>query len=446
MSALDLLARHDAASPVAIGRDRVIAAAELCAHVAAVADAMPEAREGDEVVVMCRDRHRFAVALIAAWRRGFAVALPPSAQPDAIDAVRRRGARTVIHDVDGVDRGIDVRSAPIVEAARARVGKEAFASIGPFDRDRVLAIVHTSGTTGTSLACAKTAGQLLGEAQVLVQSFEIARGVRVAAMVPPHHIYGLLFGVLVPLVAGGAYHRTTPLHPAEVAEVVRDGDVIVSVPAHLRALIASDAMPKPSRIFSSGAPLPPNVAEQLRLRFGWIVTEVFGSTETGGIAWRQSGGRGAWAPLPGVVVRAEDERLVLDSPFLSPSEPRPYRGADRVQLLEDGTFLHLGRADGVLKVGGVRVSIAEIEARLMAIEGVRDAAAIGVEVEGPRGVEVWAAVESDLSVSEIRRELVRWLAPVAVPRRIKVAGALPREPNGKVTRAALEALFTRRDR
>jgi acyl-coenzyme A synthetase/AMP-(fatty) acid ligase len=204
-------------------------------------------------------------------------------------------------------------------------------------------------------------------------------------------------------------------------------------------------MPRASRVFSSGAPLPPSVAEQLKLRFGWTITEVFGSTETGGIAWRESGGRGAWTPLAGVSVRADDdERLLLDSPFVSPSEARPYRGADRVQLLDDGTFLHLGRADGVLKVGAVRVSTLEVEARLMAIEGVRDAAAIGVPVDGPRGTEIWAAVAaSNISSGDIRRELLRWLAPVVMPRRIKIVEALPREPSGKLPRAALEALFGR---
>src|SRR5690606_24867425 len=146
--------------------------------------------------------------------------------------------------------------------------------------------------------------QLLGEARALVDTFGVREGSRVLAMVPPHHIYGLLFGVLVPLVSGGALYRHTPLMAPEVAAALAmDIDVLVTVPAHLRALgLAPERQPPVARIFSSSAPLVPEVAQKLRARFGWTVTEVFGSTETGGIGWRDSGGEGPWTPLPGVEV------------------------------------------------------------------------------------------------------------------------------------------------
>jgi 4-coumarate--CoA ligase (photoactive yellow protein activation family) len=445
VSELVLLGRHRADSPVAWARERVTTATELVGHVAAIAELLPEGAPGDEVVVMCRDRHRFAVAVLAAWQRGLVVALPPNPQPETMRKLRESArVRTVIHDVDG-GLGIDVRDAAVVAAARERAGRQAFAPFAPIPPDRPLATVYTSGSTGEHTRCPKTAGQLLGEAVVLRDAFGIAPGARLLAMVPPYHIYGLLFGVLLPLVGGAAGYRHTPLLAPEVSAVLREGvDVLVTVPAHLRALgLADEPQPAVARVFSSGAPLSPEVAIQVRARFGWTVTEVFGSSETGGIGWRDSGGEGPYRPLPGVRVDAGDgDALLVRSPFLHPGAPRPFVGADRVRAEADGRFSHLGRADGVLKIGGVRVALAEIERRLSAIDGVRDAAALAVEVGGARGHEVWAAVVApSLDARRVRDALRAWLAPVAMPRRLKLVDALPREPNGKLPRRALEALF-----
>lgn len=442
-----MLRAHGPDSPVAWGNGKVTTAAELVAHVEGFASLLDPAAPGEELVVMCRDRYRFAVCVLAAWRRGYAVALPPSPAPEAIRAIRQRpGVKTAIHDMDGVDKGIDVRAADVQSAARAQVGVVPFTVIPETPPERLLATVYTSGSTGEHTACPKTAGQLLGEARVLAQTFAPRDGARFVPMVPPHHIYGLLFGVLVPLVSGGSFHRHTPLHAAEVRALATHGiDVLVTVPAHLRGMLVAKEgeLPPVPRVFSSAAPLSPRIADKVRERFGWTITEVFGSSETGGIGWRDTGGKGPWRPLDGVRVSAgEDDRIVLRSPFLAPDVTQPYLGADRVRVGQDGSFEHLGRADGVHKVGGVRVSVAEVEQRLQAVDGVRDAAVLAVDVGGARDKELWAAVVGEgLTPARLRQALRRWLAPVAIPRRFKVLDALPRNDAGKLRRADLEALF-----
>jgi acyl-coenzyme A synthetase/AMP-(fatty) acid ligase len=276
----------------------------------------------------------------------------------------------------------------------------------------------------------------------------------VVATVPSHHIYGLLFAVLVPLVSGGSFLRETPLHAGVVRATLEEtrADVLVSVPAHLRALRILDPgqLPGLGRVFSSGAPLPAETARMLFQRFGLAVTEVLGSTETGGIASRVCGPElGAdvpvecpWMPLPHVRLDIDGEgRLLVDSPFLPPDGARPWRTADRVELLEQlgpGCFRHLGRVDGVVKIGGKRVSLAEIDRRLLQIPGVEDAASSVVDVDGARGQETVALVVAPgLSPEFVRAELRRWLDPVVVPRRIRLVDALPREANGKLPRKRL---------
>jgi len=183
------------------------------------------------------------------------------------------------------------------------------------------------------------------------------------------------------------------------------------------------------------------------------VTEVLGSSETGGIGHRtavwQSGQPSApFVALPGVrVSEGEGGRMQIESPFLDPSAPRPYVSADRIVVVDTSRFVHLGRADGVVKVGGTRVSLQEIEARLLAIPGVTDATVWAVQVGGARGHETRAVIAGKdasgqlLTIDALRKELLRWLEPVVLPRRMRVLDALPREPTGKLRRDVLEALF-----
>ena len=157
-------------------------------------------------------------------------------------------------------------------------------------------------------------------------------GPRVLATVPPHHLYGLLFGVLVPFMGGGSFVRTTPLHAETIAAQARShqANVLVSVPAHLHAVAAlpPDALPPLARIFSSGAPLDAGTAAAVTARAGRPVTEVLGSSETGGIAWRDSRRPdGAWAAVPG---RHRRRRIPTTTPcsLRSPFAGGRQRGAD----------------------------------------------------------------------------------------------------------------------
>jgi acyl-coenzyme A synthetase/AMP-(fatty) acid ligase len=438
---------------------------DLLDDVAAVARRLPRAaapesgNPGDaaggagapgELMVACSDRYLCAVALLAVWQSGGVAALPPNGRPETIDALcAARGMAAVLHDGGGRG-GLDVRG--LLDGPRtAPPAPLRFAVM------RTIVSVYTSGSTGEHLACRKTAGQILGEARLLVRLFNLGPKTRLLATVPPHHIYGLLFGLLVPFMGGGAFVRGAAHHAETIADLARRerANVLCSVPAHLHGLaaLAAGQLPGLARIFSSGAPLDQRTAADVAALTGTAVTEVLGSSETGGIAWRTGGGGPAWQPLPGVRVEADAGGMMLvESPFLSslaPSSPQAdapgdarHRGADRILPLGDGRFELLGRADGVVKIGGGRISIAEIERLLREIPGVSDAAVLQIDVDGPRQHELWAAVAAPgLSPAELRAALSRRLEPIALPRRFRIVAALPREENGKLVKARLQALF-----
>lgn len=458
MSGLVPLAHARPDAPVAVGEPGPRRAGELLRDARAVAARLPAAAPGSEVLVVCGDRYHVAAAVLGAWLKGHAVALPPNAQPEAVRSLAARpGVAALLHDADAAADAHDVRAWLGGQGDRD-MSQETWSEA--LDPGRAAATVYTSGSTGEHQPCPKTFGQLLGEARALAATFELGPGDVVLATVPPHHLYGLLFSVLAPLAAGAAFCRETPLHAETVAAAARrsGATALVSVPAHLRGMtvLARGDLPPLRRVFSSGAPLPRATALALAEGLGLAVTEVYGSSETGGIGWRVHGQvagdmseEPAWTPLPGVAVAAAaDGRLLLTSPFAPQDAPRPYRCEDRVELRAGGGFALRGRADGVVKIAGKRVALAEVEGRLLALAAIADAAVVATESAGARGQELVVAIvardqarEPAGLVAEVRRGLSQWFDPVVVPRRIKVVPALPREANGKLTRRRLAALL-----
>src|SRR5204863_7474244 len=133
--------------------------------------------------------------------------------------------------------------------------------------------------------------------------------------VPLSHFYGLVFGVLLPLRLGARIVSHEALLPVDIAAIVEreSVDLLISTPAHLRAMAAA-AMPRGLRVISSAARMPPDLHMRLATDHGWHVTDLLGSTETGVIATRHHP-MNAWTAVPGVKLSAPDDRLVVESPW-----------------------------------------------------------------------------------------------------------------------------------
>jgi 4-coumarate--CoA ligase (photoactive yellow protein activation family) len=427
-----LLARHAPHDELCFGGEGARDAGQFSAYARAIAAALPAHPPGARVVLACMDRYRFSAALAAAWLRGYVAELPANGQPGTVNALAHvAGVVALLHDRDGSE-GLDVR-------ALERPGERAALPLQlALEPEHAAVVAYTSGSTGQPGAHAKTLAQMLREPEAHLRGFALGEQ-RIVSAVPPFHIYGLLFGVLVPLLGGGSMSRHSPLQPAEVLRELEHARVLIAVPPHLAALAATEAArwPRLERVFSSAAPLPATVSHALAAR-GWTVTEILGSTETGGIAHR-SAPEAPWQPLLGVQIQVEDEALCVDAPWLWPRGP--VRTNDRVELVEGG-FRHLGRSDAVVKIGGRRVDLGDVETRLKRFPGVRDARVLAVESRRVRGTELWAVVESDdADVGSLKRELRAHVDPVALPRRFRIVRELPRSQTGKLVRSDLLALF-----
>ena len=402
----------------------------------------PEARW----LIRCEHPLAFAAALLAVLHAGRRAVLAPGPQPALLDVLRPAYDAVV---GDAATAELDVRRVAPLEL-----------DFRPLEARAARIDLYTSGSSGEPKRVEKSLHQLETEAQVLEATWGAALGrATVVATVPHHHIYGLLFRLIWPLAAARRFDAALCAEPDLLVQTLRrnGGDaVLVSSPAHLTRLpelidLAS-LRPLVRRIFSSGGPLPAATGAQYQRALGAPPTEVYGSTESGGIAWREQDGSEAsapWRAFAEMQIRIDaDGALCLRSPYL-PDDDWLTLG-DAAELEPDGRFRLKGRLDRVAKIEGKRVSLPELEQALREHPWVREAAVVPLEgAKQALGAVVIlreAAREPaarEALIGTLREFLAARFDRVLVPRLWRFVARLPSDERGKLTAARLRELFHR---
>lgn len=315
------------------------------------------------------------------------------------------------------------------------------------------AVLYTSGSSGAPEPVAKTFAQLDAE----LASLEQFRGAQVAGAVTSgsvshQHIYGLLFRLLWPLVSGRPFiARERDYWEELAADSARHPRLaFVTSPAHLNRFSPVSFASSPVAIFSSGAPLAAATAEHVSREIGSPIIEVYGSTETGGIAWREQVSNPLWQCLPGVSVDLEEESglLRVQSPHLP--GPEWFVTADIARMDAD-RFELLGRADRIAKVGGKRISLTAVEQLIRKHSWVHEVRVLVLPERGDRVAAVVVLTEDGRHFLQtngrkalngiLKQGLDHALERIAIPRYWRYPVGLPLNSQGKVTQVALQELF-----
>lgn len=404
---------------------------------------------GQAFALYLNDRIQFASALFGTWAAGKMVYLPGDTLPATCAHLRQ-----TVHGYLGEFASEWNAMMPAAQDEKAH--RDAFDRL---NGDFVGLVLFTSGSTGVPQAIPKKLSQLSREVATLETQFgELLGAVDVITTVSHQHIYGLLFNVLWPLMAGRAIQARSVSFPPELAAALAERDgLLVSSPAHLKRLPEHPAWAMTSNrlraVFSSGGPLSFDVARDAKRLLGLVPIEVYGSSETGGIAWRQQYTRidEAWTPMAGVTCRIDSEEGVLEvrSPHL-PDE-NWFRTADRALCLGDNRFLLKGRVDRIVKIEEKRISLTAIESELTISPMVDNARVIVMEGQRPRiAAFIVPSVIGRSKLAEVGRlvfnrllrdSLRQAIEPVGIPRVWRYLDALPTNAQGKTTHADLIALL-----
>ncbi|MBP1590021.1 MAG: acyl-CoA synthetase [Kiritimatiellae bacterium] len=323
---------------------------------------------------------------------------------------------------------------------------------------------RTSGSTGAPKSILRTEDSLQADARALLAAFPdlfAPPTPLVVATIDPDHMFGALWRIRLPALAGCPVAPGMPFSPeALVALAAPPPDatpaplLLVTTPSFLTILLrdapaCAALRPRLRAIVTSGGPLPEATAADSLSLLGISPLEIYGSTEAGSIAWRRQATAPNWTLLPDVTatVRPADSALVITSPW---AFARPWTMSDAATLLTPRTFRLGPRLDRTIKILEEPVSLPAVEAALAATDLVAEAAAI----PSPRAVpRIWAlavptpagrALLATAGAAALTRRLLAearaaapGLPPAALPRRIRYVPELPRNAQGKLPADAL---------
>jgi 4-coumarate--CoA ligase (photoactive yellow protein activation family) len=330
------------------------------------------------------------------------------------------------------DGELDARllARPVLEewVAAARAGLAAGAQAITF---------RTSGSAGTPKRCTHTLATLWQETRVLAGLLPARR--RILSAVPSHHIYGFLFTVLLP--------RTQEINevidlraasPAAWLDMLRPGDLVVAHPgwwealACLRPAFAADITG-----VSSTAPCPDALADELAAA-GLRLLQVYGSSETAGVGWRERGG----VPFTLFPYWEETEDASALLRRLPDGSQVRYSLQDKLEWAEpeeDGArrFSPAGRIDAAVQVGGTNVFPGYVAEVLRMHPAVADAAVRLMRADEGRRLKAYVVpcTPADDGGAGLRADLAAWigarLAPAERPAAWTFGSRLPRQASGK---------------
>ncbi len=279
---------------------------------------------------------------------------------------------------------------------------------------------RTSGSTGAPKRCTHRVADLLAEAAGWAGYLGPTE--RLIALVPGHHIYGALFTAMLPDLLGCPVERAVG---ADAVARATPGSVVIATPtvwAYLsRSLLA---FPPGVTGVSSTAPMPGQLAHQLGGQRLARLVEVYGSSETAGIAVRDRHD----APF-----RLLDRWTRTAAGALAGADGDPVAMPDAAEWLDDRHFALRGRIDGAVQVGGLNVFPDRVRDVLLSHAGVAEAA---VRLDGETGrLKAFVVPEPGEVEDTLAAELDRWcgarVTGVERPRRIAVGASLPRGAMGK---------------
>ncbi len=323
------------------------------------------------------------------------------------------------------------------------------------DMNKQSLLIFTSGSSGQAKTITKSLQQFQSEIETLESCWgqQLAQA-QVLATVSHQHIYGLLFRVLWPLAAGRCFHSQMYLSPEPLLKAASDiAAYWVASPAQLKRLdelTPWQSIAKLAAIFSSGGALAITAAKQIQDNCQHKVLEIYGSSETGGIAWRQSVDDALWTTFKGIEVSVDEQGVsYLKSPYLVAKSP--FVLDDKIKMAEEGRFALLGRVDRIVKVEEKRLSLDELEQQLIAYQWIEQAYTLVLtgKREKVAAILVLSVAGQDYLqqqgraalIKMLRQQLMQSFETVLLPKKWLMMHTLPLTSQGKVNRGLLEQLL-----
>ncbi|MFS1460062.1 AMP-binding protein [Vibrio lentus] len=403
------------------------------------------------VAICTQDSYLFSVAFLACAVSRKHIILPGNYQPCALAELNEHFDCLLVDDAIGAVEVSDVRNIQTLLDTETR--EPLTDNLPAIELAAIQLTLFTSGSSGTPKAINKTLEHLDIETAQLDKNWgELIKGNRVHSTVSHQHIYGLLFRILWPLCSGVPFARSNLEYPEQILSHANKNCVLISSPALLKRLKHETNTAQLAGVFSSGGPLPTESAHQSQNLLGHLPIEVFGSTETGGIAFRQQeSAQTPWQLFDCIEASLNSENCIkLLSPYIDNNNW--YQTADECEMVSENQFILKGRTDRVIKIEEKRVSLVEVEKRLEQLPWISECVVIPFEeperlilasvlVLSEEGQAKLATMSKGKFWLMLRSELRKWLEPIAIPRKYRIVDEIPLNSQGKRLTSHIEQLI-----
>ena len=316
---------------------------------------------------------------------------------------------------------------------------------------------YTSGSTGQPKRIPRTLTQLFNEVKGLNSSFHLPAQAIAIATVSHQHIYGLLFKLLWPLMSGRSFYDVQLAFPEDVValqkkiSIFNTANYVISSPALLKRWEQDIELINCSNLYSSGGKLEAGI----RPKFNVQLSEIFGSSETGGIAYRHQD-NDVWTPFVNVEVKASDNGELAVKANHAFAEDWILTG-DKIELTTvhdvKSSFKLLGRLDRIVKLEEKRLSLDAIEQTILRLPEIaqihvlvleqaarqRLASLVVLTQQGRQKLEQCGKAKF---VAALKVSLSEKLEAIAIPKQWRFLAKLPQNAQSKLNKQYMKSLFS----
>lgn len=407
-------------------------------------------KKSEDWILHCEDYWYFLCAFVALLQCKKRILLMQNISENFIAEIKKPGVEFL------TDQNVpDAVSIPELARNSPEPDEKFIRELPVLNSEETCILMFTSGSTGKPKAVPQRMKEFEEDNAFVISKWGeefISR--KLVTTVSQHHIYGFLFGVSLPFTLGVPFRRKRIEFPEEFETLSDEKYMIIATPAFLKRTVEIEEKLslKNPWIFTSGGACSAELAEKTEKLFGFCPLEVYGSTETSGIAYRQQSKDGPkFTPFANARLwLGDDGCLRVVSPYIK--NPEGFATADLAEFFDDGRFVLKGRSDSIVKIEEKRISLTEVENRILQTGLVADVKVVALQndvrqylaaaiVLNPEGRRKFAGTEKYLVNRYFHDFLMQYFENVVLPKKWRFVEELPVDVQGKKHKDEIMAMF-----